>query len=126
MQDPERIYVELGRLVETTPDLENDAESDETMQWLGRAYALVARSGSTPDSAAFRAAMDAVATEVDGRKAHAAVQTVRSIIYRRLAIAEMEAPQGVRGAFIPAGNSFDAIDRGWESARTGQKIRSNY
>lgn len=109
MKDPVRIYNELGRLVEAMPDLEHDNESAESLMWLGRVYALVLQSGSANDNTAFREAMDALATESDGFKANRALLRLRSILYRRLAVAEMEVPAGVKGSFIPAGNSFEAM-----------------
>ncbi len=109
MNDPERVYTQLGRLVQSVPNFSDYPVSTEALQWLGRVYALVEEAGSTAESAAFRKAMDSVATEAIPTRQEAAIQTVLSVTYRTLAVAEASAPTGVRGAFIPAGNSFDAM-----------------
>jgi hypothetical protein len=54
--DPESLYVQLGRLVETMPDLARGPISAETNQWLGRAAALVEASGDVADFATLKVA----------------------------------------------------------------------
>jgi hypothetical protein len=107
--DPTSLYVQLGRLAESMPDLRSGSYEADTLRWLGKAYALVRACGDTADTVAFRAAMDAAATESQALKHERAVGTIESILHRSLAIAEMEVPADVQGTFILAGNAFDAL-----------------
>jgi len=75
------------------------------MQWLGRAYALVQAVGDDNDSIAFRQAV----TKLNGPAMGHWVRIIDTIVYRALAIAELQAPAGAQGAFIPAGGVFDAM-----------------
>jgi hypothetical protein len=109
--DPEALYVQLGRLVETVPKdigcgMESDPLPPATLQWIGRVGALIEAAGNPMDIASFR-------TSVAGLNLSTmrfqAVQDVVGLLYRALAAAELKAPVAARGAFIPAGNAFDAF-----------------
>ena len=100
------IYEQLGYLMVSRPDLlSTDPGSPEAMQWLGRAYALVQVVGDDNDSIAFRQAV----TKLNGPAMGHWVRIIDTIVYRALAIAELQAPAGAQGAFIPAGGVFDAM-----------------
>ncbi len=103
--DPETLYRQLGRLIETLPDLTQAPVPAEVHHWIARAYALVAEVGNSGDPAIFT--LHANNLGLIGRE-HAA-HTITTIVYRAFALAEMRAPAGVAGAFIPAHNSFDAF-----------------
>ena len=106
MNMSENIYRQLGRLIETMPDLSTcDLMSTEANQWLGRAYALVHQVGDVVDTVRFKTNVDNLHSA--GRSS--AVPSIHSILYRALATAELAAPAGTSGAFIPVGNSFDAF-----------------
>ena len=49
------------------------------------------------------------------------VHRIKAISYRTFALAEMEAPAGARGAFIPVGDSFDAFAALSKVLRTATK-----
>ncbi len=105
----ENLYRQLGRLIETMPDLKTcDLTSPEVNQWLGRAYALVKEAGDLSDLVTFKIEVGKLGSDFPLQK-NSAVSTVHSIIYRALAIAELVAPPGSDGTFIPVGNSFDAF-----------------
>jgi hypothetical protein len=106
--DPKARYIQLGRLVETMPNLHTHADR-ETLLWLGRVSALIDTSGDISEIVPFRAAMDATINESNSFLQNKAVLTLTSILYRQLAKAEMNAPAETQGSFIPAGNAFDAI-----------------
>jgi hypothetical protein len=104
--DPEALYAQLGELIRTMPDLEAYGEiPPETHKWLGRAYNLVAATGDPLDVAALRTASD---TLFMGPREVQAAQ-IRNIVYRALAVAESKVPASARGAFIPAGDVFEAM-----------------
>jgi hypothetical protein len=66
--------------------------------------------GATLDSAQLRTAI----RTLSGQNTYygtirEAAEEIANILYRALAIAELNAPVSVKGAFIPAGNAFDAL-----------------
>ena len=108
--DPRALYVQLGRLIEAMPDLDGEGDyQSETLQWMGRASALIAASGVVPDSVSFNGAMDRAISEGNLVAHFQATSKMRGILYRALAMAELNAPADAQGAFIPAGSSFDAL-----------------
>jgi hypothetical protein len=93
------------------PDLANFAYRTippETQRWLGRAAALVEETGNLADLVALRVAANNVDSPLASIKATHA-QTIIAIVHRALAAAELRAPAAAQGAFIPAGNAFDAF-----------------
>jgi hypothetical protein len=77
------------------------------MQWLGKAHALVSATGDMNDSARLKSAIDSLRDHPRAREN--AVDQIIIILYRALAVAELRAPSVAQGAFIPAGNTFDAM-----------------
>ncbi len=110
MVDPQALYVQLGRLVESAPDnLTATPMPIETTKWLARAYALTGLV-STSDAKAIKLAMDElVSSSPSAKSKYDYANSVVQALYRVLAIAELSAPAAVQGAFIPAGNAFDAF-----------------
>jgi hypothetical protein len=105
--DHEAHYMQLGRLIESMPDL-GETRTREVQLWLGRAFALVEQSGDAADIVGFRSATSKLNSSQsvahwEGRTA------VPEILYRRLGVAELNAPVSAQGAFIHAGNAFDAM-----------------
>jgi hypothetical protein len=78
----------------------------EAQQWLGRAGALILASSDAMEIAMYRAA--ALGLNMSTSRWQS-VQDIVAILYRLLAVAELRAPVAARGAFIPAGNAFDAM-----------------
>jgi hypothetical protein len=103
--DPETLYRQLGRLIETMPDLTHAPLPSEVHLWLARAYALVEKVGNSTDPIIFTMEVNILGTAGWQN----AVHQIQTIIYRAFAIAEMRAPAGAGGAFIPVGGSFDAF-----------------
>jgi phosphatidylserine/phosphatidylglycerophosphate/cardiolipin synthase-like enzyme len=101
----ENLYRQMGRLLETMPNLNPYPLPTEAQQWLGRADALVKESGDLRDSVDWRVTMGTFNT--GSRETR--IQQLKEILYRVLASAELRAPASARGAFIPAGSSFDAF-----------------
>lgn len=105
----ENLYRLLGRLIETMPDLKTrDLTSHEVNQWLGRAYALVKETGELSDLVTLKHQISNLGSDFPLAR-NSAVLTIHLIMYRALAIAELAAPAGSDGTFIPVGNSFDAF-----------------
>lgn len=102
---PEALYLLLGQLVAEMPDLQIAPITPDVNQWLGRAAALVSETGNIADSIAVNVA----ANNLTGVLRETNAQTIAAIVHRALAIAEMKAPAGAKGAFIAAGSSFDAF-----------------
>src|SRR5438067_925005 len=94
--DPESLYVQLGRLVETLPDLDGPGEySKDTLVWLARAYALVSNQGDLEDALAIKRA-SANATLYTGTNTNnqsvrkSSAMTIVAVLYRALAVAELQ------------------------------------
>ena len=106
-EEAENLYRQLGRLIESMPDLKASTTSisAETSQWLGRAYALVQSVGDVIDTVNFKHNT----TLLTRAAKNTAAEEIYAILYRAFAVAELAAPAGVVGSFIPVGNSFDAF-----------------
>jgi hypothetical protein len=106
--DAEPLYMQLGRMVETMPDLIHGVRPlpPDIHQWLGRAYALVVATGDLADAVSFKDSISSLSSAIGKFDA---AQNIASILYRGLAVAELRAPATTQGAFIPAGNTFDAF-----------------
>jgi hypothetical protein len=105
--EPEALYRQLAQIVEAIPNLSENTEQKETQQWLGRAYALISAI-DPPSAIEFKFAVTNVNSN-SGTVHYKGKQDVQTILYRVLAVAEMRAPAAAQGAFIPAGNAFDAL-----------------
>jgi hypothetical protein len=104
--DAQALYVRLGHLIASVPpDLSNDEPDAEAYRWLGMAYALVAELKLKDDAVAIRRATTELHQSFLRGNAH---RTIISSLHRALAVAELAAPVAAQGAFIPAGNAFDA------------------
>jgi hypothetical protein len=105
--NPESLYIQLGRLVETMPDLNIPQLTEAEHQWLGRFDALLVESGDLPNLTTLRAKVDFLGFDPVTRSRTA--KEIAMVLHRALAAAELKAPVSVVGAFIPAGNAFDAM-----------------
>ena len=103
--DSELLYRQVGRLIETMPNLEAEKLSDADHAWLGRAAALLQQTGNLLDSAEWAGSL----VGLEGYSRFDSVRRLKVVLYRVLAAAELKAPAGARGAFIPVGSSFDAF-----------------
>jgi hypothetical protein len=106
--DPERLFSLIKNAIDTMPAL-HGAPTPERMQWLARASALVEASPNSAEGKRFRDAMDALARNNYLAADNPAAVLVRSILMRTFALAELNAPAGSQGTYIPAGNAFDAM-----------------
>lgn len=113
--DPEALYVQLGRLVAAMPPLNVVPQPTDAVQWIARAIAL-AMFVDDAEAKTIKSNMDSLWSSlyrgtdkyaVDSRSSHA--DAIVRAIYRVLARAEVAAPAAAQGAFIPAGNAFDAM-----------------
>jgi len=101
---PEALYYQLGSLVAETPELAGPPTT-ETSRWIERAVELVEMAGGLADTIQLR-----VATEnLDGILRARNAQTIRAIVQRALAKAELEVPPETQGAFVVANTAFDAF-----------------
>jgi hypothetical protein len=104
LQAPEKIYLELGRLIAEVPDLASGPITPDIRRWLASATALVKSSGSLAESLQLTMACD----NLDGplRARHA--ETITSILQRILVKAEANAPREVRGSVLLIDEGRDA------------------
>ncbi|MCE3605421.1 hypothetical protein LXA47_17690 [Massilia sp. P8910] len=107
-KDYHYLYVQLGRLLETVPDVNDRSQFRTTagQQWLARGHALVTEVGVATG-------MDAIEYTTAVKNIPAGVYSngldqVFTILYRALAHCELKVPSVAVGSFIPVGSSFDA------------------
>ncbi len=111
---PEAIYMGIGRLVENTPDLDNVKLTPQTQKWLADAYTLVQASGELTDLANLRLEIDILTdnTKLQGvsiARQKSSANKIQTILYRALAVTELESIMAMKESFIPAGKGFDAF-----------------
>jgi len=106
--DPEAIYRQLGRLLAAPPNFVIGAMTAEKLQWVSRVRALVAATGDIEARAEFSMGMSML-SDPHVMTIQQGVDKLLLAAYSALANAELKAPAGVKGAFIPATNSFDAF-----------------
>ncbi|HEX7823141.1 MAG TPA: hypothetical protein VF463_21310 [Sphingobium sp.] len=108
--DWEALYHQLGQIISDEPKIPSGDErgSIEVLRWLGRAEALIEQVSGIVDHSKFGTLRTSMltATRTD---AEAQMRHIRGLLYTALAKAELSAPATAKGAFIPAGNLFDAL-----------------
>jgi len=104
--EAEALYHQTGRLIETMPTFQMSGPlSSDQMKWLGRAEALAQACLDPINLAQWQIAVQ----DIDTIRRGTSLTTMRLLLYKALALAELHAPPSVRGAFIPAGSEFDAF-----------------
>jgi hypothetical protein len=102
----ETLYRQVGRLIASVPDFKIFGDlSPDHLQWIGRASALIKSSGDLLSQAEFSMS----SANLLGPRREEAFRELMMILYKVLADAELKSPASAQGAFIPAGNSFDAF-----------------
>jgi len=103
------LYTQLGRLVADTPTLSDWQASSrpENLKWFARALALVelVGAGNGFDATTVRATLDTLSPSLWPLQ----VTKINGIIYRAMAVCEVHLPASAAGAFVPAGDVFDAF-----------------
>ena len=106
--DAGQLYQRLGHIIQTMPSFLHSITPDE-MLWLGRSQAVLEQTSANLDVAEFKVAMDDVIKETRTFHHNRAVLTVKAVLYRALARAELNAPVESQGSFIAAGSQVDAL-----------------
>lgn len=108
--DWEALYHQIGQIIAEEPwiPLGPERASGEILRWLGRAEVLVGEVSGIVDQSKFKSISSAMLT-ASRSDAEPQMRHLRSLLYVALAKAEINAPTAAKGAFIPAGNSFDAL-----------------
>src|SRR5262245_32522114 len=101
---PDRIYLDLGRLIADMPELASGPITLELQRWLARADSLVRSSGSLADALQLTVARENLEGPLRARNA----QTIISLLHSVLAKAELNSPSEVRGSVLLIGENFDA------------------
>jgi hypothetical protein len=112
--ESEALYAQLGRIIESAPNLKSlpagtrpgqiPPLTPDQMLWLGRAEALMTEVFGATASLEFLQ----IRQQINQNRSWAADEIMKHL-YRALASVEMELPAPATGAFIPAGNTFDAL-----------------
>lgn len=107
--DAQALYVSLGQLIAgMPPGLADGNLTTEMQHWLGQAHALVGEAKLDEDAAFIKRATSSLVDYHDDGARRTLVIKIGAALYRALAMAELAAPVTAQGAFIPAGNAFDA------------------
>jgi hypothetical protein len=93
---PERLYLDLGRLIADMPDLASDANTRELQSWLASANALLKSTGSLAEALRLRVACENLEGPLRARNA----KTIANILHRALVKAEANAPREMRGSVV--------------------------
>ena len=101
--DDEALYRQLQALLNTMPNFE--VVDDNTRRWLGRLAALVKETGANVDEVSLTTQTSRLQQQV---LREGSVAEIKNILFRALAFAELGAPSAAQGAFIAAGNQFEA------------------
>jgi hypothetical protein len=123
--DAQALYFQIGRLIEEMPELSAAGPlSPDVLTWMGRADALIAAGGD------FSTKMEArTAATMIGISRQSGFELLKIVLHRALAAAELQAPPGIRGTFIPAGSPFEAFSamtKVFDTAREGLLIIDPY
>lgn len=108
--DWEALYHQLGQIISDEPKIPSGENrgSSEILRWLGRAEALIEQVSGIVDHHKFTSLRSSMLTAIR-TDAESQMRHIRGLLYTALAKAELSAPTAAKGAFIPAGNSFDAL-----------------
>jgi hypothetical protein len=107
--DPQALYVQLGLLLQTMPDLAvGGYYPPDTQRWLARAEALMLELGDAALIVGFRTVLETSAHS-DLLYRQPIANQIAMYLHRALAIAEVRAPLSAKSTFIPAGNAFEAM-----------------
>lgn len=103
------LYAGLGKLLSTFPDLGGlgypALRDPEVLTWLGRAAALVEEAGDGFDAFSLKQAIGNLGSTLHVKSS----REISMILHRVLARIELKMPVNAQGAFIPVGNTFDAL-----------------
>ncbi len=104
----ESAYNMLGQLLVTFPNLPPGSPCPtEALQWIARLQAIASAQANPVDANELRTlGNEAAIGRLNGPLLTAKLY---AILYRLLAAAEIQLPAAAQGAFIPAGNVFDAM-----------------
>jgi hypothetical protein len=119
--DSQARYIQLGELIATFPDLSASPISDETLRWCARLNALLHDAHDYLGESRLDSALTSLRTNAMTQTRYSLIDQIKTVAFNAFAIAELHAPPGIRGAFIPAGNAHDglvAIGKVFGEART--------
>lgn len=104
----DELYMKIGHLIETAPDLKNLIPTSEEQLWLARVRAVIESSKDTSNILDLRIAMSQMANTHPTLKAEARSKIIQCL-FNILAIVEEGVSPSSRGAFIPVGVPFDSL-----------------
>lgn len=103
---PEAIYLRLGSLIAEAPDAKAGATPD-TYRWIARVLAVIEAGKLADDITVIKYRV--ASQNLVGVLQESNMGMILAIAHQALAKAELDAPVELQGAFIAAGNTFDAF-----------------
>jgi hypothetical protein len=101
----EALHTQIRHLTQEMPDLKATGTIlAESHRWLGRVYALVGEAEGRSAQLEFQHHRNTWE-----RDRAAGAERIVGLLYRAMAVVEVELPASSAGAFIPAGSTFDAL-----------------
>jgi hypothetical protein len=101
--EAQALYAKITWLIQTMPDLTAPLSAD-TLRWLGRAQVLVEQAEGAGAKVEFQHHRNTLE-----QYRQISAERIAGLLYRALAAVETMMPAPFEGAFIPAGNTFDAM-----------------
>src|SRR4029079_9927711 len=93
---PERLYLEVGRLIAEMPELASGAITSKVQRWLGTATEVLRSSGSLKEASQRTPSCKSL----DGLRRAGHAETITSILHDMFNKAELNAPREVRGSVV--------------------------
>jgi PLD-like domain len=102
----EAAYSQLRALIASAPDLYSTQRTPDTQKWMGRVSALIQDTLGVSGKLTLSGYQNHLRSDIFGPEA---ASNIMGLLYEALAVVELELPAKAQGAFIPAGNAFDAL-----------------
>lgn len=119
---PSELHYNLTEAVRTMPEFNVAASNvpltSEQIRWQASALVLMELQDNLLDASSFRSAMS---SSIHGLLRANAGMTFYQLLATAIARLELQLPSGIRGAFIPIGNQFDALRAISEIVRSAEQ-----
>jgi hypothetical protein len=104
--EPEELYHYIGRLIEQMPPEPKAGEDTPraVSEWVARVNALVQEYGTSQDKGMMTGALPGMMSKVTRGDT---LEAIKMLLFNLFGAAELDAPAGARGTFIPVGSGFD-------------------
>ena len=103
----EETYVRINQIIQEAEEVIQSGATTNLLRWAGMSYATLIESGLGLGMAASTVKTAISTHHLTGD--YSTYTQVLGALFQAVAIAELKSPASAQGAFIPVGNSFDAL-----------------